>query len=318
MALAVIPKDRITAVLREKDILEATRQALIAQAEGHVKAPPPGQLMFEAANGDCHIKYGAIQGADTFAIKVATGFYDNPGQGLPVTCGLILVMDARTGRPLLLLDDEGWLTNMRTAAAGALAAHAAAPAQISALGIIGAGEQAYLQARWTARLMGIENIHVWARRPEQAGALSQQLSQEGFQAKASPNTADLLQSCNLVITCTPAKAPLFPASEVRPGSHIVAMGADSPGKQELDPTLFARADTVLCDSLDQCLDHGDFGHAVRAGHVPETKATELGHILSRQTAGRTAPDQITIADLTGLAAQDIAMADLVRARLPDQ
>ena len=316
MTLPVIPKADIQAAVTEEEILEATRQALIAQAEGLVHSPPPGQLLLEAANGDCHIKYGAMSGADSFAIKVATGFYDNPTKGLPVTNGLILVMDARTGQPVCLLDDEGWLTNMRTAAAGALAAGAAAPDKISALGIIGAGEQAELQALWTAGLLNISDIHIWARRQEQAEGLAARLKGRELKARAAAATVDLLADCNLVMTCTPAKAPLFPADEVRPGSHIVALGADSPGKQELDPALFARAALILTDSRAQALDHGDFGHAAacRPGRGRMPPLIWGMSSMGNARAGRRT-DQITIADLTGIAAQDIAMADLVRRKL---
>ena len=315
MSLPIVPLPQIQASVTEAEILLAVRNALIAQAEGMVNAPLPGQLLFSEPHGDCHIKYGHIQGSDSYVIKVASGFYDNPKSGLPVTSGLMLVLDARTGYPVCLLDDQGWLTNQRTAAAGVLAAQAGQPDNCHQLGIIGAGEQGYLQASWTAKHLGIGDIVIWARRPEQAEKLCHRLREDGFQAQPLSDIEDLLKQSRLVITTTPSKSPLFRECDVQPGTHIVAMGCDSPGKSELPPELFARAARILTDSNLQCLDHGDFGNAVRAGHATENLSTELGSVLQFKEEKTRNPDDITIADLTGLAAQDIAVADLVRSKL---
>jgi ornithine cyclodeaminase len=121
---------------------------------------------------------------------------------------------------------------------------------------------------------------------------------------------DLLRACNVIVTATPSKAPLFAADLVRPGTHLVGVGADSPGKQELPGELFARAAHILTDDHAQCLDHGDFGNAVRAGFVEQDADLMLGHLLSQSVQRVRNPAGITVVDLTGIAAEDIAIAEL--------
>lgn len=308
--IPIITLDAIQASMSKSDILNAVKDALIAHSKGKIVSPPPGQLLFDAPKGDCHIKYGYLIGGETYVVKVASGFYDNPKQGLPVNNGIMMVFSAKTGAPVCVLDDKGWLTNIRTAAAGALAAQAGAPKQISSLGIIGAGEQAELQARWSCELLDINTVNVYARSSSRVKAYADRLEQHGINVTISPDIPTLLKNCNLVITTTPSNNALVQANDVQPGTHIVAMGTDSPGKQELDAALFQRATVIMVDDHDQCVHHGDYGHAVRAGLVPENSGVALGTILAGEKPGRLSEEDITIADLTGIAAEDLAVAGL--------
>lgn len=301
--------DRLAPLLDRAAVIDAVRGALIAQARGQVQSPLPGQLLFDAPHGDCHIKFGHLKGAETFAIKVATGFYDNPGLGLPVNHGLILVLSARTGAPVLLLKDDGWLTAWRTAAATALAAQALAAPGATRVGIVGTGLQARLAAEWLPLTLGPVKITFCGRDPGRTATLAAELG-----ARATTSVADLVAGSDIVVTATPARAPLFDADLARPGQHFVGLGADSPGKQELPPALFARAARIATDDLAQALDHGDYGAAVRAGAIGGG-GVALGDILDGSAPGRAAPGDITIADLTGIAAEDIAIAALFAARL---
>ncbi len=313
--IPIITLDAIQASLSNADILDAVKAALISQSRNEVISPPPGQLLFDDPKGDCHIKYGYFIGGDTYVVKVASGFYDNPKQGLPVNNGIMMVFNAKTGAPVCILDDKGWLTNIRTAAAGALAAQAGAPSNISSLGIIGAGEQAELQAKWTCELLDITSVNVYGRTPSRVKDYASRLEQAGINVTIAPDIPTLLQSCNLVITTTPSNEALILADDVRPGTHIVAMGTDSPGKQELDAALFQRATVIMVDDHDQCVHHGDLGHAVRDGLVSEDADIALGSVLAGQSPGRTSDDDITIVDLTGIAAEDMAVAGLVWSRV---
>jgi len=305
----------LKAALERKDILAAVGRAFILHAEGKVVSPAPGQLLFDRPPGDCHIKYGYMKGGRSFVIKIATGFYENPKKGLPVNNGLVLVFDAETGKTTALLQDEGWLTSWRTAAAGALAAKAGAPATVKRIGIVGAGHQAALQARWVSAELGCDGITIWGRSRSAAERLAAGLRAEGLDASTAETVEALLDACNVVITCTPSNAPLFPAAAVQPGTHIVALGADSPGKQELDPALFARAAVIVTDDRHQCRDHGDFGHATRAGIVDACSDVSLGKVLAGEAPGRFSDDDITIVDLTGLPALDVAIATLAVEKL---
>lgn len=297
------------------EIVAAVRAALIAHAEGRMRCPPPGQLLFEQPRGDCHIKYGTEAGGETFVVKVATGFYDNPGLGLPVNDGMVLLFSARTGQPLAIFQDRGWLTSWRTAAAGALAVVAGAPARVRRLGIVGSGHQAELQAIWASRALGNVPVVVWGRSVERAAQLCARLAGRGIASTVAADIDTLLEACNAVVACTAAASPPIPADRVRPGTHVVSLGADSPGKAELDPALFARAAGIALDDRAACLAHGDFGRAVRAGHVADGVELALGDVLAGRRALRTSDDAITLVTLTGIAAQDLAIASWARAKL---
>jgi len=312
--IPVISLETIQASLTESDILEAVKGALIAQARGQVNSPPPGMLQLENPSGECHIKYGHLKGSDNFVIKIACGFFDNPKMGLSASSGMMLVFDANTGVPVCILDDKGWLTNVRTAAAGALAAQAGARADITRVGIIGSGEQAELQAKWTCKLLGINSVSVYGRTADHVKAYGERMAQDGYAVTIAPDVASLMKNCNLVITTTPSTAALIMADEVQPGTHIVAMGCDNPGKQELDAALFPLASVIMVDDHDQCVHHGDLGHAVRSGLLPEDADIPLGSVLCGDKPGRIADDDITIADITGIAAEDMAVAGLVWSR----
>ncbi|WP_457262751.1 ornithine cyclodeaminase [Pseudomonas gingeri] len=317
MMLPVHDWPALRAVLRHDAILAAIREAFIRHADGQVVSPAPGELLFDQPPGDCHIKYGYFKGGPVFVIKIAMGFYDNARHGLPTNNGLMAVFDARTGQTLALLNDEGWLTSWRTAASGALAAVALAPRHITALGILGSGHQAELQALWASVALGIDKVVIWGRDPHKAGALAARLREEGIAAHPTVRVEDLLRQCNVIITCTPATEPLFPAAAVRPGTHIVALGADSHGKQEIDPQLFQVAGRVVADDIRQCTDRGDLGHAVRDGLLEPTSIVLLGDVLSGKVKGRESEDSITLVDLTGLAAHDVAIATLAIDALQD-
>lgn len=312
--IPVVSLETIQTSLTESDILDAVKGALMAQARGQVNSPPPGMLQLENPSGECHIKYGHLEGSDSFVIKIACGFFDNPKMGLSASSGMMLVFDAKTGVPVCLLDDKGWLTNARTAAAGALAAQAGAPPDVSRVGIIGTGEQAELQAKWTCKLLGINSVSVYGRTAAHVKTYVERMAQDGYAVTIAPDVTSLMKNCNLVITTTPSTTALIMANDVQPGTHIVAMGCDNPGKQELDAALFPLASVIMVDDHDQCVHHGDLGHAVRGGLLPEDADIALGSVLSGEKPGRIADDDITIADITGIAAEDMAVAALVWSR----
>ncbi|KLN61792.1 ornithine cyclodeaminase [Kiloniella spongiae] len=310
--LPIITLDEIQTCLSEDDILSAVKAALISHGRGDVNSPPPGILQLNNPTvGECHIKYGHQKGADTFVVKIASGFRDNGKLGLSPNSGMMLVLSAQTGAPVCVLDDKGWLTDVRTAAAGALAAQAGAPDKVKVLGVIGTGEQARLQAHWTCRLLGVKSIVVYGRNPEQVAKYVNDMTAQGYEVSIAPEVKDLLKQCNLIITTTPSPKALVLKDEVQPGTHIVAMGTDNPGKQELDAALFEQAAVIMVDDLAQCVHHGDLGHAVRSGLISQDRAVSLGQVLAGEQKGRLSPNDITIADLTGIAAEDIAVASLV-------
>ena len=285
--------------------------AYIASAQGNVQTGDVVHLAFSDENGDCHVKSGYIKNTASYVIKIASGFYDNPAKGLPSSNGMMLAFSATTGETLAILRDEGWLTDMRTAIGGALATRALARADATEVLLIGAGIQARLQAICLAQLMPDRafSFHIWARNASAAQTLATDLNADDYNAVAGSNLGTAIGAADIIITTTTATEPLFADGLVRKGTHVTAIGADCPGKQELPTELVAAASLRVCDMASQSLNHGEFQTAHRSD--ASLQVTELGHILSGAQPGRTSDDDITVVDLTGIAAQDIAITQAI-------
>lgn len=301
--------DLRTALMRE-DMLRVVRDSFVRHSQDDVIAAKSGELLFQEPPGDCHIRFGYFRGGEIFVVKLAMGFYENPSKGLETNNGLVLVFDSQTGKIVAILNDEGWLTSWRTAAAGALAAKAGAPSRVTALGILGTGHQAEHQAHWASQILESSRVFIWGRDPDKASRLAKRLSHQGLAAQVVMTVEEVFEHCNVVITCTPSTQAIVPVSAVKPGTHIVALGADSQGKQELDPQILALARVIMTDDHQQCADRGELAHALGAGLIADTADVSLGQVLAGNTPGRISDDDVTVADLTGLAAQDIAIATL--------
>ena len=311
----IYTRSQIDAVLPRVDVVSEIAQGFVAFSRGDVKVPPVGELLFPEHNGELHIKYGAIRGDEVCVIKVATGFFNNPEVGLPPFGGCMIVVSQKTGMIDAILLEEGELTNHRTAAAGAVAARALAPADPKMIGIVGTGAQARLQADYLRHITQCRDLTIWGRNGAQAKQAAAEITTMGYRVTVSQSIADLCDQSRLIVTTTPAEQPLLTADMIRPGSHITAMGSDTPEKNEIAPEILTLADVVAADSLAQSELRGEVYQARRAGTLPNGKSVELGKILSGEAKGRETSQQITLADLTGVAVQDIAIAKAVLGRL---
>jgi ornithine cyclodeaminase len=212
---------------------------------------------------------------------------------------------------LTILQDEGHLTDIRTAAAGAVAAKYLAPKNLGCIGIIGAGTQARLQLEYLREVTPCRKVLLWARSAERARALHV----DGFAIEVVPNVSVLAAEARLIVTTTSSNKWLLGVAHVHPGTHITAVGADGGGKQELEPKLFALSVVCAVDSRGQCLQFGDSSFAIRQNWIQPELLVELGELISNEQIRRHSAQDITIADLTGVAVQDIAIADLVLRRM---
>ncbi|MGH8380096.1 ornithine cyclodeaminase family protein [Pseudomonas sp.] len=280
----------------------------IAFSQGQVQVPGVQNFNFAQANGDCCVKSAYISGEDCFTVKVSTGFYDNPGKGLDSNNGLMLVLSALTGQPLALLQDEGWLTCLRTALAGQIVASRLAPSEVQCIGILGTGMQARMQLQHLLAVTDCRQVLVWGRRPAELERYRAFAEQLGCQVETTLDAKDVPGKANLIVTTTPSRTALLRSEWIRPGTHITAVGADAPGKQELEPALLARADRLFVDAIEQCSRYGESAHALSAGLIDRGKLLELGQLLSGKVEGRSNDRQITVADLTGVAVQDAQIA----------
>ncbi|MGB9004779.1 MAG: hypothetical protein WCB96_03550 [Candidatus Aminicenantales bacterium] len=313
MKVRVLTESQIRGLIDWPEAVEAVEKSLAAYSSGKVISPEVVNLDLPRFEGEVHIKSAYLPGEEFYVIKAASGFYRNPDLGLPVGNGLMLVFEAKTGRPLGILFDNGYLTEMRTGAAGAVAAKHLAKKTISIAGLIGAGTQARFQLRALMEVRKPAEVRVWSRDPSHAQAFIKEMKPAcaaEYISVGSP--AEAVGGADLVITVTPSRAPLVKASWLKKGVHLTAVGSDGPEKQELEPEVLAAADLIYCDSVKQCSRLGEVHHALEKKIITRGKISgELGDIILGRKPGRFDDEQITVADLTGLGAQDAAAAALI-------
>ena len=313
--MRIVPLADIQSAITAKDAIEAVKAGFIAHARGQVHCPEPVQIVFrddrQEQHGECHVKSAIWSGRPYAAVKIASGSYRNAARGLPGAGGMIVLISTDTGLPEAILHDECWLTNVRTAAAGALAAGLKPVSKDATLGVIGTGTQAEIQATMIASHLGLGSVSVWGRSAAKAAALSEKLKAGGLAATAMDTVRDVCHSSAIVVTTTPATEPVVQLEDVPDTLHIVAVGADTPGKTELDPRILGRAHTIVTDDHRECLHHSEFGAAVRAGAVAEDSDCSFGELLSLASPDPgMARDGISVVDLTGMGVQDLAIAML--------
>ena len=295
----------------DTDSLAVVENAFRLLATAAVAMPPILRLDVPEHNGEVDVKTAYLPGVAHFAIKVSPGFFDNPKLGLPSLNGLMMLFSAQTGLADALLLDNGYLTAVRTAAAGAIAAKWVAREDARVVAILGAGEQARLQLQALRLVREVCEVRIWARDPAKAQAMAAELND----ARAVDSIDAALDGADIVITTTPSREPLIQPQHLRPGLHITAMGSDAEHKNEIAPTVLARVDAYVADRLSQTRVLGELNHAIAAGLVhAEDDFAELGQVIAGQRPGRTAPEQITLCDLTGTGAQDTAIASLAYQR----
>lgn len=307
----IINLNQIKDTLKEINLEQIIENGFAAYSRGDVIVPPVGELVFTDPPGDVHIKYGYIKDDDFFVIKIASGFYNNPKLGIPSSQGLMLVFSQETGIVEAILLDNGYLTDIRTAAAGAVVAKYLAPEKTTAIGILGAGIQGKLQLRHLIKTVKCKNAFVWTPDSKEINDYKNFFKNSDLNIEFLKDPRNLASRCNLIITTTPSRSPLLFASDIHSGTHITAVGSDTEDKIELDPAILGKADIVVSDSLAQSKNRGEIYQAVKAGTLSRENISELGNIISGKELSRQNDQQITIADLTGVAVQDIKIATAV-------
>ncbi|KAA3448736.1 ornithine cyclodeaminase family protein [Mesorhizobium sp. SARCC-RB16n] len=305
-----------TIVMLDLDAVACVENAFRALATLPVAMPPILRLDIPEHRGEVDVKTAYVPGIDGFAIKISPGFFDNPKLGLPSVNGMMVLLSARTGLVEALLLDNGYLTDVRTAAAGAVAAKHLSRPDSSVAAIFGAGIQAGLQLEALKLVRPITQARIWARDAAKAETAAATLRERlGIDVRAEPEAADAVAGADIIVTTTPSTEPLIKAGFVSTGQHITAMGSDAEHKNEIAPAILRMADLYVADSAKQTRRLGELHHAIAAGVMAaETDVTELGQIIAGAKHGRRSASDITIADLTGTGVQDTAIATLARDR----
>jgi ornithine cyclodeaminase len=314
--MKIIEEAALRSAITPGEAVAAIRDAFRADGEGRAHVPPVINLGVPAHHGEFHVKTAYVEGMPHVAVKVASGFFGNVARGLPSGSGLIAVFSAETGLPEALLLDNGFLTDIRTGAAGAVAAEYLAPATIRTVGVLGSGVQARWQLRCLREVRSFSRVFAWGRDRMRLEVYCREMRDEGFDVSPAATPEAVCAAADLLVTTTPSREPLLQAAWLRAGQHVTALGSDSPGKQELEAACLARADLIVVDRLTQCASFGELRHALDAGllHADRVRA-ELGEIVAGLMPGRSRPEQLSIADLTGVGFQDTAIANLALASL---
>jgi len=301
---------QIKSILKGLDPVRDIEQGFVAYSKGLAVVPPVGELVFKDPPGDVHIKYGYLTGDDYYVIKIASGFQTQESKRYK-SDGLMLLFKQGTGELVCGLLDECYLTHVRTAAAGAVVARYLAPKRVHSIGIFGAGVQGRMQLEYLRPVVDCRDVIAWGLNQTELDEYKRDMEPLGYNIRTTLKAGDVALNCNLIVTATPSTHPLLMAEQIQKGVHITAMGSDTPEKTELDPEILRKADIVVADSISQCLIRGEIHHAIQAGLLEKDRVVELGNVILNKELRRTSDDQTTVADLTGVAVQDIQITKAV-------
>ncbi len=312
MSLLVLNEDELRQIVTIPEAIGAVETAFIALAENRLRAPDTFSLPLLDPTSNINVEGVYLREAPYFVVKIRNDFADNPAKNLPIQSGLTTVFAAETGQPIAILLDNGYLSRLRAAAAGALAAKYLANPQLECVAVVGTGQQAYLQLKCLLAVRSPGWVRVWGRSLEGVDSFVRRVVEDhDLNMEIAPSLEAAIRQADLVITATSSQSPLIQADWLKPGAHLTAVGSDSPLKQELATAVFQRAEVIIVDHLDQCAAIGELHHALAAGVITLAQVQgELGQVIVGQIPGRTHPNQITLADLTGLDVQDAAVATL--------
>ena len=293
-----------------KELIPIIEDAFKSLSLGKTVMPPILRVDIEKYHGESDVKAAYIEGLDSFAVKVASGFFNNPKLGLPSSNGLMILLDSQTGTIKSVLLDKGYLTDVRTAIAGAIASKYLSNPESSTVAIIGAGIQARMQLEALTLVRDIKNINVWSRDIQKTHAYIENMSKNfNLNFQAFDNINDLVKNADILITTTPSKKPLIKFSSLPKGIHITAMGSDAEEKNELDPHIIKNCNVYVPDNQAQTIVLGELHHAIKNNLIQKDMIfNDLGKIIINSELGRQNNDDITVADLTGTGVQDTAIA----------
>ena len=307
--LKIISLDEIKTLLKDIDVIDLMKDAFIQYSIGNSIIPPVGELIFENPPGDVHIKYGYIKGDNLYVIKIASGFYENHKLGLPSGQGLMLLFSQKTGQLESILLDDGHLTNIRTAAAGALAVKCFSSNKTGSIGIIGSGVQARLQLEYIQKNSPCNKVFLWGRNKKKIQEFYLEIK-NNYKVEITSSPRDLARKSNIIVTTTASEFPLLKSNDIKSGSLIVAIGSDTENKQELDSEILRDASLVITDSISQSKSRGEIFKALTKGVINEKQVMEFGNAIQNKNLNRI-NNKTVVVDLTGVAVQDVAIATKV-------
>lgn len=310
MEIIWINDREIKELLEMSEVISAVENAFKYHGLGRVQMPPKVYLYFEKYNGDLRAMPAYIPDTEEAGVKIVNSHPDNPSMGLPTVLATYILNNPKTGAPLAIMN-ASYLTDIRTGAAGAVASKYLARKDSKVLGIIGCGRQAKTQILAISHIFDLEKVLVYDKNQEQYKMLKKDFEEiSNFEIDIDFREIKDVCKSDIIVTTTPVKKPIIKSKWIENGTHINAIGADAPGKQELETEIIKRAKVVV-DSWDQAYHSGEINIPISSGEISREKIySELGNIVNGDKKGRENNEEITVFDSTGLAIQDVAVASL--------
>jgi alanine dehydrogenase len=305
----LLKQSEIKELIEMKEVIESVETAYSVHATRKVQMPAKKYLFFKKYNGDLRIMPAFIKSMDEAGVKCVNVHPDNPlKNNLPTVMGVIELFDPKSGFPLSVMDGT-WITNMRTGAAAGVGTKYLARKDSSVLGIIGAGKQAFTQLMALREVMNIEHAKVYCRTCSSRENFAKMANERfGINIKAVATAEEAVKGADVVVTVTPANKPVLKTEWIEKGTHINAMGADAPGKQELESGILKKS-KIFIDCWEQARHSGEINVPVDEGIITRDSITaKIGDVITGKAEGRVSDDDITIFDSTGLAVQDVVTA----------
>ncbi|MEM2281465.1 MAG: alanine dehydrogenase [Candidatus Bathyarchaeia archaeon] len=315
METLILTDNEAGTLISMREVMERVELAFREKGLKRVQMPAKIYLFYHKYNGDLRAMPSYLEELDISAVKVVNVHVDNREKyGLPTIMAVIELVDPKTGFPLAIMGGKT-ITDMRTGAAGAVAAKYLARKDSKILAFVGAGAQARTQLAALLEIYkDIEEIRVWSRTGETREkflAETKELYGHAFKLVPSTDVGEAVKGADIVITTTPSRQPLVMDQMVSPGTHFNCIGADAPGKEELDPAILRRAKIVV-DDWEQASHSGEINVPLSQGIITrENVWAEMGEIVAGLKPGRETQDEITVFTSTGLAIQDAVVAKLV-------
>ena len=311
-ATIVLKQSEIKKLAKMDEIIESVELGYAEHAQRRVQMPAKKYLYYKKYNGDLRIMPCYLRNLDQSGVKNVNVHPDNPiNHKLPTVMAIIELIDPETGFPVALMDGT-WITNMRTGAAGGIATKYLARDNSETIGLVGAGKQAETQIMALKEVIDIKNAKVFCRTCASRTKFAEMISNKyGFPVEPVDSAKAAVSNVDVLITSTPVKVPVIKSEWIREGTHINAMGADAPGKQELETSLTLRS-KVIIDCWEQTSHSGEINVPVSKGLIKRNDIqARIGDVITGKSPGRQSDEEITIFDSTGLAVQDITTAWMI-------
>lgn len=290
----------------DQEALATVESAFRWHAEGRVDMPPIMHIGVSESHGEIDVKGAYVRGLENLTVKIGTGFFDNPALGLPSSTSIMIVFNATTGICEAVLLENGYLTNLRTGLAGAIAAKHLARRDVTSVGVLGAGAQARFQVECLRLVRNFSTVRIWSRSTASARACATEIRAKlGVDVVVCADAEEAVRSSEILVTTTPSTSAIVQAGWLQEGAHVTAVGSDSKGKQELAAECFRKANLIACDSISQSIAVGELQHAQA---MDRSGVVELGAIIAGKVHVSRAARDITLCDLSGMGVQDTAIA----------